>query len=145
MSASLSPVVHNFAELENTTAYVSTSLTYVATGDNITITPITASNIKIAGVIDISNNTAADGVGAEITYASGSVAIASGTAVSGTVVASSVVTHTQNVASNPNYVSISAIVKNLTVGVPYTFSLNVTAITAGSASFAIQHLMIEDF
>ncbi len=145
MSASLNPVIHNFAELANTTAYTTTSLTEVATGDNITITPITANNIKITGVIDISNNTAGDGVLSDITYATGSTAIAAGTAVSGTAISSTNVSHTQNVANNPNYIAISAIIQNLTIGLPYTFSFNVEAITAGTASFAIMHIMIEDF
>ncbi len=145
MSAGQIQIINNYATLENTAVYTTTSLTFVATGDNLILIPLTSTSVKISGVIKVSSDTATDGVSAEITYAQSSAIIASGTAVAGTVVNSSVVLHTQNVASNPNYIPIHAIITGLTIGLAYNFNLNVEAITAGTASFSIMQLTAEDY
>jgi len=131
--------------VNNCTPYTSTSLTFVASGDNLILVPLTSTAVKITGVINISSNTAADGVAIEMTYAQSAVAIVAGTAVAGTVIVSTSISHTQNVASNPNYIPIHAMVTGLTIGLSYVFNLNIEAITAGTASCSILQLTVEDY
>lgn len=145
MSAGQIQIINNFNMLENTTPYTTTSTTFVATGDNLILTPLTSTSVKIAGCINVSNNTAADGVSAELTYVQSATPIASGTAVAGTVISSSVITHTQNVASNANYVPLFAIISGLTIGLSYVINLNLLAVTGGTASCAILNLIVEDY
>jgi len=113
-------------------AYTTTSTRQVMSGLGITFTPASTGRVLIIGIVQVSNNTAADGVTANLKYGTGT-APAAGAAVTGTTVGETVSVVSET-ASQSVIGSIIGVATGLTVGTTYWLDVAVEAVTGGTAS-----------
>ena len=111
-----------------TTAVTTTSTTVFSNVSSTSFTPTKTGVVRVSGTVVGKNNTAGDGLIAQLS--------ANGTIVSSTSIISTAAG--QNQVWAVNYISTG-----LTVGTPYTFSTQIEALTGGTAS-AVGTLVVEE-
>lgn len=120
-----------------------TSTTGVMMGLALTFTPKKTGRVKVYVSFNITNNTAGDGATAQLAYGTGT-APTNGAAVTGTAIgqAQSAVAAS---ASQPEGITLVAVVTGLTVGTAYWFDVILKAVTGGTASISSIMAVIEEF
>lgn len=115
----------------------STSLTFVAIGRSMQITPLFTGTVQVTAVFENLNNTVAgDGVGVEIYQSNGSNNPAGGAVPDGTQLFGGVNNHTSAIANAHGTITLSTIVTGLAINAAVTFELAAEAIIGGTASFS---------
>jgi hypothetical protein len=120
-----------------------TSTTLVMAGYGQTFTPSKTGRVLIILLANVNNDTAGDGVQAELRYGTGNPP-APNSALAGTQVGGTA-KETSTAASASNEVALAAVLTGLTVGTTYWLDVAYSAVTGGTATISIIYALVIEF